>query len=132
VWIGDNIGHLYAAGENNRAQVTSFCSGIIGLVQDRPFCPILIGHTAKAIGSEYSGSTAWENAARMRWYLSDTLPDQEVEKDLDDPPESNRRFLSKRKSNYGREDYVQLKLDEHGILIVDQAAAEHEIGRAHV
>jgi RecA-family ATPase len=113
VLILDNIGHLYGAGENVRSSVTQFCNGIIGLVQDRPFCPVLLGHVAKSQGSEFSGSTAWENAARMRWWLSDTLPDQESG---DKDPTDSVRYLSKRKTNYGRQDYLQAEIVDPGVF----------------
>ena len=64
----DNLGHTFGANENVRHDVTIFLNGIAGLVTGRPFCPIVLGHPSKAVGSEYSGSTAWENAVRMRWY----------------------------------------------------------------
>jgi len=111
ILILDNVAHLYSAGENNRPAVTAFINGIIGLCMDRPFCPIMLAHPAKADGSEYSGSTAWENAVRMRWFLSDKLPDQKS--DDDEQPSDSMRFLSKRKTNYTTLDYMQLNI-EHG------------------
>lgn len=106
----DNIAHLYSAGENTRPAVTAFVNGILGLCMDRPFCPILLGHPAKAEGSEFSGSTAWENAVRMRWFLSDKLPDQKTEDD--EQPSDTIRFLAKRKTNYTNLDYMQLDIQQ--------------------
>ena len=116
ILILDNLGHIFGANENVRHDVTLFVNGIVGLVQDRPFCPILLGHPSKAPDSQYSGSTAWENAVRMRWYLNDKLPDQ---KDTSDDADPDYRVLAKRKSNYTRLDYVQFRFGD-GVLVPEQ------------
>lgn len=113
----DNLGHTFGANENDRHHVTQFLNGIAGLVEGRRFCPIFLGHPSKAMNSEYSGSTAWENAVRMRWYLDDKLPDQTA--DPNDKPDQDYRFLSKRKTNYTRLDYVEFKF-ESGVLVPQQ------------
>lgn len=116
ILILDNLGHTFGANENVRHDVTLFLNGIAGLVQDRPFCPILLGHPSKSPNSEYSGSTAWENAVRMRWYLNDKLPDQH---DTSDDADPDYRVLAKRKNNYTRRDYVQFRFGD-GVLIPEQ------------
>ena len=107
ILILDNLGHTFGANENVRHDVTLFVNGIVGLVDDRPFCPILLGHPSKSPNSEYSGSTAWENAVRMRWYLDDKLPDHG--QDNSSEPDPDYRVLAKRKFNYTRADYVQFR-----------------------
>jgi len=114
ILILDNLGHTFGANENVRHDVTLFLNGIAGLVTDRPFCPILLGHPSKAPNSEYSGSTAWENAVRMRWYLDDKLPDAHA--DPEATPDPDYRVLAKRKTNYTRMDYVQFRFNE-GVLV---------------
>lgn len=114
--ILDNIGHAFGGNENSRHDVTTFCSGIAGLVPDRRFASILIGHIAKANGSEYAGSTAWENAVRMRWYMGDKLPDQPQGED--EEIDTTIRYLSKRKANYTALDYVRMAFHE-GALKLD-------------
>ena len=106
----DNIAHTFGANENVRYDVTKFLNGIAGLVEGRPFCPIVLGHPSKSLNSEYSGSTAWENAVRMRWYLDDKLPDQKTNGE-DDKPDPDYRVLAKRKTNYTRLDYVQFRFN---------------------
>jgi hypothetical protein len=100
VLILDNIGQTFGCSENDRHAVTAFLNGLSAV------CPVtvLLGHPAKAVGSEFSGSTAWENAVRMRWYLGAQLPDQ---KPTDGEPteDQNVRYLSKRKTNYTVKDY---------------------------
>lgn len=116
IWILDNIAHVYAASENDRSSVTKLVSGITGL-RDTPYCPLLLGHVAKAQGSEYAGSTAWENAVRMRWFLGRHLPDQEGEDDDD----GNSRVLAKRKSNYAADDLIRFTLQD-GVLVRQEAS----------
>lgn len=112
----DNIAHVFAASENDRAAVTMFTSGLVGLVLDRPWCPMLMGHVAKAQGSEYAGSTAWENAVRMRWFLGRNLPDaQEDEAD----EAGDMRVLAKRKSNYSADDVLRLRVGDRCFTVED-------------
>lgn len=96
--ILDNIGQTYGCSENDRHAVTTFLNRFPAV------CPatVLLGHPAKAVGSEFSGSTAWENAVRMRWWLGTQLPDQKEE---EPEPDQNVRYLSKRKTNYTIKDY---------------------------
>jgi hypothetical protein len=114
--ILDNLAHVFAASENDRAAVTKFAAELCGLVLDRPWCPMLIGHVAKSQGSEYAGSTAWENAVRMRWYLGRTLPDA---KDDEEQPDEALRVLAKRKSNYSADDVVRLRVGDRVFTLED-------------
>lgn len=113
----DNIGQTYGGGENDRHAVTMFVNGLAGLTE-RPVTTMLLGHPAKAAGSEFSGSTAWENAVRMRWFLGTKLPDQ---KDDDTQPEDGVRYLAKRKTNYSVNDFRRLTYHE-GVLIPEAPA----------
>jgi hypothetical protein len=100
----DNIGHTFGCSENDRHHVTSYMNGLAGLTPD-PLAMVLLGHPAKATGSEFSGSTAWENAVRMRWYMGTKLPDQPDGEGEDD---ESVRYLAKRKTNYTIKDYRKL------------------------
>lgn len=116
--IIDNLGQVYGADENKRHDVTAFINGLIGLVTERKFSIVLIGHPAKVNGSEFAGSGAWENAARMRLYLGDRLPD-EKEPESDEDVDPRIRVLAKRKTNYSERDYLRFTLDE-GVFNVEQ------------
>lgn len=107
--IADNTSHMYGCNENSRHEVTTFINGLCGLVNDRPISQLILSHPAKAIGSEFSGSTAWENSVRMRWFMGATLPDQEEPEDGADDP--NVRYIAKRKTNYSVNDYRKLIFD---------------------
>ena len=101
VVILDNVAQMYGANENDRHHVTTFCNGLCGLAHGRPLSIIILTHPAKQMQSEFSGSSAWENACRMRWWLGDKLPDTTEEKSEDE----DMRYLAKRKVNYTERDW---------------------------
>lgn len=115
VVILDNIARVYGGSENDRHAVTTFCALLQGACA--PAAVILLGHPAKAQGSEYSGSTAWEGAVRARLYLSARPPDQGAEDD-DAPIDESVRYLARRKANYSALDIRRLRLNG-GVLIPD-------------
>lgn len=116
IWLGDNIAHMFAGSENDRTPVTVFGAGIAA-ARGVPYCPLLLGHVAKAQGSEYAGSTAWENCMRMRLFMGRTLPDQhEPDEDADDAI----RVLAKRKSNYSADDIIKFRIQD-GVLVPERA-----------
>jgi putative DNA primase/helicase len=121
LWL-DNVAHLFLGNHDDRTHVTTFVNALSGLVTDRAFAFILIAHPGKAQGSEYSGSVAWENAVRMRWYLGNQLPDQRAGDPEDEPPDSDVRYLAKRKANYTAQDYVRFTMEDG--LLVPEAAPE--------
>jgi hypothetical protein len=110
----DNIGQTYGGKENDRYQVTTFVNGLAGLAPD--VSPVIMGHPAKAAESEFSGSTAWENSVRMRWYMGYKLPDQKLEEGETEDP--NTRYLAKRKTNYSDKDYRKLEFRD-GLFVPD-------------
>lgn len=125
LWL-DNVAHFLAADHDDRTVVTRFINEICGLVRGRSFAVVFIGHTARAAGSEFTGSVAWENACRMRWYLGERLPDQPLETE-DEPRQTDVRFLCRRKSNYSAKDYVRFQM-RNGLLVPDEPGAAHTGG----
>jgi hypothetical protein len=111
----DNINQVYG-GLSDPHQVTQFLNAFAGLVRNRPFAPILLGHIARSEGSEFAGSAAWENAVRMRWYLGSHLPDQEVDKDQEADPDVV--YLARRKANYTHKDFRRLRF-KNGLFVPD-------------
>lgn len=78
----DGIDDTYGGGENDRGEVKRFVNALIGLIPAKRGAVGLIGHVNKATAGTanpegYSGSTAWHNACRARWYLHDD--EQETE-----------------------------------------------------
>lgn len=123
VVILDNLARLYGGNENERHPVTQFLAWVTGACNRRkPTAVLLLSHPAKATGSEYAGSTAWEAAVRSRWYFGRTLPDEEKGEGETDP---DVRYLSRRKSNYSALDTLKLKYDHaYGLLRVGSDPAK--------
>jgi RecA-family ATPase len=89
----DNAAQMFPSGdggESDRGRVTAFLNHLTGLAIEFNCAVLLLVHPAKAEGSEYSGSTAWENAVRSRLFLFRESPD--------DP--NSRVILSRSKANY--------------------------------
>jgi hypothetical protein len=105
VLVLDNIAHLYG-GTFDSHQVTEFVNAVAGLVTDRPFAPIFVGHVARAQGSEFAGSAAWENAVRARWYLEQLL-------------------LKQQKANYAAKVFYKFEYSD-GILVPENARSAAE------
>jgi AAA domain/Bifunctional DNA primase/polymerase, N-terminal/Primase C terminal 2 (PriCT-2) len=116
----DNIARIYGGDESNRHQVTQFMAWISAACKPAGVC--LLGHPAKAQGSEYSGSTAWEGAVRSRLYLGDRLPDVKEELEAE-PPDPAARYLSRRKANYSHNDWRRLNYI-NGVLIPEEVELE--------
>lgn len=111
--ILDNIARVFGGNENDRHQVTTFLAWLQAACE--PAAVLLLGHPAKAAGSEFSGSSAWEGAVRARLYFSDRAPDQPEDEDQGfiDPA---IRYLARRKANYSELDMRKFNLRE-GTLV---------------
>jgi RecA-family ATPase len=127
VLVLDNVGQVYGGNENDRHQVTMFVNGVLGMVRGRDFAPVFLGHVARSQGSEFSGSAAWENAARMRWYMGRTLPDKN--QDDDEPTDTGVVYLAKRKANYTERDYRRLRFQSG--LLLPETGATRRFDQAH-
>lgn len=75
VLVIDGISDSFAGSEINRAHVRAYIAGMLSMIDPVRGAVLLIGHVDKAtaIGGRtangYSGSTAWNNSVRARWYL---------------------------------------------------------------
>lgn len=125
--VVDNNRQTFGGNEADGHQVTMYVNAMGGLVRERPFAPVLLGHPSRTTGSEFSGNAAWENACRMRWYLGSTLPDQKP--DDDDAPDTDVRYLARRKANYTEKDYVRLRF--HGRLLLPDAFEGRRFDTTH-
>lgn len=88
----DNVAHLFAGNENDRAQVTAFINLLYVLCREHGVTILLVAHRNK-VGDTYSGSTAWLNAVRSQIVL-------ERPEGLD----PDARVLTVGKANYARPD----------------------------
>jgi hypothetical protein len=113
--ILDNVARLFGGNENDRHAVTRFIAWVQGACA--PAAVVLLGHPAKAQGSEFSGSTAWEGAVRARLYLSDRPPDAKADDD-GFPVDDRVRYLARRKANYSALELRRLMLCD-GVLVPD-------------
>lgn len=114
--ILDNIARLYGCNENDRHQVTTFIAMLTKAARPTGASILLLGHPAKGPQSEYSGSTAWEGAARSRLYMGRTLPGKEqVEEEA---PDDGVRYLCRRKANYTTRDYRKIQY-LNGVMVPD-------------
>ena len=104
VVILDNVAQLYGGNENDRHSVTAFLNALAGALPGRAI--ILLAHPSRGAGSEFSGSSAWENTARTRLYLGATLPN--TKPDPDAAPDDTVRYLSRRKANYSPKDWRRM------------------------
>jgi hypothetical protein len=113
----DTIADLFPANENDRAKVRQFVQTILGGLARRHDCAVLaLGHpsvTGMNSGTGQSGSTAWNNTFRSRFYLA---------REDGENPDPDARVLSRKKANYApRDAEIQLKWHE-GVFRVPDAA----------
>jgi hypothetical protein len=125
VLLLDNLAQVFGANEIDRHHTTMFINAIFGMVKGRPFAPIFAGHTARSPGSEFSGSAAWENACRMRWFMGYRVPGKKPD-DGDDAENSDVRWLARRKANYTSKDVAQFKFERGLFVPQDQVIAEFD------
>lgn len=116
VVILDNVAQLYGAGENDRHCVTAFLNALSGALPGRAI--LVLAHPSRSSGSEFSGSSAWENVARTRLYLGATLPGEKPDPDAE--PQDNVRYLARRKANYSPKDWRRMTYAE-GALTPDES-----------
>jgi hypothetical protein len=118
VVILDNVAQLYGGNENDRHAVTAFLNALAGVLPGRAI--LLLAHPARSVGSEFSGSSAWENTARTRLYLGAKLPGEKT--DPDDQPQDDVRYLARRKSNYSSRDWRKFNFRD-GVLVPEAVEA---------
>jgi RecA-family ATPase len=103
----DGITDAFGGDENSRWQVKSFVNSLLALIDPDDGALLLqahvnklttIGHNATPEG--YSGSTAWHNAVRARWYLHPETDQDEDNKAI----KTGALKLDLQKSNLGRAD----------------------------
>lgn len=116
----DNVAHLYSGNENVRGEVTQFINACNRLAITIGGAVVLLGHPAKVEGSQYSGSTSWENAVRSRLFLQ--RPEDKDGQDID----PNERILTRGKSNYAAKDETLTMVWNRGAFVERSAVPEEE------
>lgn len=123
VVVLDNVAQLYGGNENDRHSVTAFMNALSGALRGRAI--LLLAHPSRSAGSEFSGSSAWENTARTRLYLGATLPGEKPDPEAN--PDDTVRYLSRRKANYSPKDWRRLTYAD-GALTPDASEAADDGG----
>jgi RecA-family ATPase len=106
----DNIARFYGGNENDRHHVTTFMAALNWAAAPTGAAVLLLGHISRGMGSEFSGSSAWENAARARLWFTDKPPDKHG--DDDEEPANDLRYLAKRKANYTSRDLCVMRYSD--------------------
>jgi archaellum biogenesis ATPase FlaH len=103
----DSVARTFGGNENDRHEVTKFIAALQHAASPTGAAVCLIGHPAKGVGSEFSGSTAWEASVRARLYFGFEMPDRKGDDGDPVDPTSPIRYLAKRKTNYSTRDWRQ-------------------------
>ena len=132
--IVDGTSDTFAGNENARTDVKRFVNALVGLVPAERGAVLLIGHVDKntARASEttegYSGSTAWNNAVRARWYLRpETTSGEEGRTER-----TGGLILELQKANLGRADTeMRFEWDASAHLFLGQTLGSSAFDRKH-
>lgn len=104
VLIADGTADTYGDSENARGPVKRFINSLLGLIPAETGALILIGHVNRVTAANnittegYSGSTAWHNSCRARWYL---YQQSEQGDDSQQSRRTGRLIFEVQKSNHG-------------------------------
>jgi RecA-family ATPase len=104
----DTAADTFMGNENIRTQVRAYIQLLNGLANDCQGAVVLLVHPSVAglqSGTGTSGSTAWNNSVRSRWYL------EKPASSGDEPENDNIRILSQKKSNYSALDKTGIELE---------------------
>lgn len=100
----DTAADTFSGNENYRGEVRTYVQLLNGLAEQLQGAVLLLMHPSSAglaSGSGTSGSTAWNNSVRSRYYLKKPEDDQE---------DANVRILTQMKSNYAAADNTGIEL----------------------
>lgn len=124
--IIDGTSDSFAGNENSRTDVKRYVNALVGLVPADRGAVLLISHVDKATARTtettegYSGSTAWHNAARARWYLRP----ETIATDDGRQERTGELVLELQKSNLGRADVeMRFAWDAEAHLFVGRTVA---------
>jgi RecA-family ATPase len=110
----DNRAQMCLVDENDRAAATWSSNLLAGIARVIDGSVLLIGHTAKAIDSPYSGSTGWDAVTRSRLWIR-----------RDPESATGGIILSREKANYAAPDTVDLVLADH---VLSPLSNKHQTG----
>lgn len=125
----DSVARTYGGNENDRHQVTKYMAMLTSALSPTRAAMCLLGHPAKAAGSEFSGSTAWEASVRARLYFGYHPPGEKP--DDENPPDDNVRWLAKRKTNYSQRDIREVRFADGCMQPANPPTGEARSGRSN-
>lgn len=134
LFIIDPAADVFAGKEIDRAQVRQFITLLRGIAIAADCAVILAAHPSLSgmrEGTGLSGSTAWSNSVRARFYL--TTPKDDGGDDGDEP-DAGLRVLECKKSNYGPPAASIPLRWENGVFVVvaAQSASDQVVAEAMV
>ncbi|GAJ91023.1 bifunctional DNA primase/polymerase [Rhizobium rhizogenes] len=119
----DTVADLFGGDEIKRGQARQFIGMLRRLAIEINCSIVLLAHPSQEgirSGSGASGSTGWKNSSRSMLYFSRPDNDKEVDPDL--------RFLSTKKSNYGKVGGESKLRWENGCFVVETAGSSPTLG----
>ena len=132
----DAAADVFAGNENDRSQVRQFIGLLRRLAIESGAAVMLLAHPSlfgMASGKGTSGSTAWNNSARSRLYLTSLKPKE------GDEPDPAVRELQVMKSNYGPAGEIMRLRWQRGLFVPEgspstlaRAAAEAAVDQAYL
>jgi RecA-family ATPase len=136
VLFGDGISDMFGGNENARGDVKRFNNHVLALIPPDRGAAILVGHVNKATASGnattegYSGSTAWHNAFRARWYLR---PETEHDEDGQHGRPTGKLIYELQKSNHGEIGaQIEFKWDDDAHLFVGRRLTGSRFDQQHL
>jgi hypothetical protein len=120
VVIIDTVGDVYGGDQNDNQLVQQFLKARLNrLAALTNVTFILLGHPAKAAGSQFGGAVAWENGVRNRLFLDWQNPEQP----------GGRLTLTRAKSNWvgpGERIHLQYRDGIHVMVSTDDMLLDHD------
>lgn len=108
VLILDTVADVFFGNENNRSSVNAFIKTVVGrMSRQHNATVVFISHPSKMAGSQWSGSTAWNNGVRNRIFMSW----------LDPKDQSKYRTIQNAKANYSAVGGKILLAWDRGVLV---------------
>lgn len=133
VLIVDGISDAFGGNEISRSEVGRFVNSLVGLIPADRGAVLLLGHISKPAvagnGEGYSGSTAWHNKTRARWYL---YPETEQGEEDSRPQKTGDLILELQKSNHGPIDQsMRFRWDDQAHMFTGEAVGLSAFDRKH-
>lgn len=133
--VVDGISDTYGGNENARTEIKRYINRIVSVIPPDRGALLVVGHIAKPTASNadttegYSGSTAWHNSVRARWYL---YPETVKADDGGKSERTGDLILELQKSNFGPIDReMRFAWDQEAHLFIGrQAEAQSRLERS--